>query len=564
MSNGVWKGRETGLTIDAPIVFSSLTLNILALLTPLVILLIFDRVIPFQSYETLTVLTLILCAAAVFELILRRARSVIYNSAAERAAVDNHLKFLSRVTSANVHEFAKSPPATHFENYGAIGRLRDHYSGQNQALAIDVPFTAIFMAMVGLIGGWLVLVPLGCLLAVFVFAAFMKSAQGAIFKSRKDLDARRYAFLAEVLSKISTVKSNTMERQMLRRFEQLQDQSVSTSHRLILFSGVAQTFGSILSQASIAAIGLFGAFLVIQEVIGLAELAACMMLNGRIIQPLTRLITLWVQAEMLTVSRQKLRSMDGFEPVARAGAPIQPLKGNIAFRQIVLDSAAATKPFSKTIRAGSTVLVDSQSDWAMPALIDAVTGQKALKSGSVLLDGLHPSDRQSERGVFSMVALERSPAIFTGTVLDNISAFGGSEQVEQALHFARLLGLERRVFRLPSGYMTQLNTNSVFENDQVNRQLIALVRVLSFRPKVLLMNEPTSVLETAERDALSMCLSELSPKPTILMASPDPRMKRLADDTLTIVSSEDGTVEAWLNDAAADAIAAATLEKGAA
>jgi len=221
-------------------------------------------------------------------------------------------------------------------------------------------------------------------------------------------------------------------------------------------------------------------------------------------------------------------------------------------------------PFSSTVRAGSTVLVDTEFDWAMPALMDAITGQTAVASGSIQIDGLHPMDRQAERGTSALVALERSPAIFSGTVLDNISAFGDADQVERALHFARQLGLERRVFRLPAGYMTQLNDNSVFESDHVNRQLIALVRVLAMQPKLLLMNEPTRVLETTEREALSTCLSELAPRPTILMASPDPRMKRLADATLHVLSPYAAIEAAWHADALDDAEDAVALSRGAA
>lgn len=562
MANGAWRGRAIGLGIDGPILAASLTLNVLSLLTPLTILLIFDRVIPFESYATLTFLTLGLFVAAGLELVLRWARSTVLNVAAERAAVVNHARFLDRVVSANVRDFAKSSPALHLERYSAVARLRDHYSGQNQALAVDVPFTAVFMIMVALIGGWLVLVPLGCLLAVLVFASMMKNVQGSIFDARKTLDERRYTFLSDALSKIVTVKSNTMERQMMRRFELLQDQTVATSHRLILFSGFAQNFGAMVSQLSIAAIGLFGAYLVINGAIGIAELAACMMLNGRIIQPLTRLITLWVQAESIAVSRSKLAEMDDLNAGTGLSVPDQKMHGNIVFRDIVLEGVSDMSPLSASVAAGSKVLIEAPNDWAMPMLIDALTGQSKPKQGSILIDGLMAVDRAAERGSSAMVVLEQSPSVFSGTVLDNISAFGDAEQVERAKYFAKALGLEQRIFRLPAGYLTQLNVNSVFEKDRVNRQLIALVRVLSFQPKVLVMNEPTAVLDTPEREAFSACLACLSPSPTILMASPDPRMKRLADQVL-LLSADTVTKEAeWRADAVADAQAAHQMDRG--
>ncbi|MEM6311722.1 MAG: ABC transporter transmembrane domain-containing protein [Pseudomonadota bacterium] len=564
MSDEVWKGRVVGPKTDGPILAASLAFNVLSMLTPLVILLIFDRVIPFQSFETLTLLTLVLCASAGLELLLRWSRSAVLSAAAEQAAVENQMRFLDRITQANVRDFASTAPALHIERYGSVARLRDHFSGQNQTLAIDLPFTAVFFVMVALIGGWLVLVPLACLLAVLVFAAVMKSAQGSIFDSRKVLDERRYAFLSEVLAKIATVKSNTMERQMTRRFEKLQDQTVNTSHKLILFSGFAQSFGAFVSQLSIAGIGLFGAFLVIQGFIGIAELAACIMLNGRIIQPLTRLVSLRVQSEMLDVSRRMLAKMDVFQLRHVPAQSVQAMRGDIELRKVSFAKGSRTAPVSKRISAGSTVLIDANHDWVMPVLTDAITGQASPHSGTILVDGLLPIDRIAERGPSALVVLERSPAIFSGTVLDNISAFGDSAQVERAKFFAQALGLERRIFRQPAGYLTELNTNNIFEKDRTNRHLIALVRVLALQPKILLLNEPTSVLETPEREALSRCLANLQWNPTIVMASPDPRMKRLADDVLPIRLADETAIESWDADARADARAARLLETGAA
>ncbi|WP_420864005.1 ABC transporter transmembrane domain-containing protein [Algirhabdus cladophorae] len=564
MYKKAWKGRVAGIRTDVPILAASFTLNVLAMLTPLAILLIFDRVIPFQAFETLTVLTLLLCVSAALEFVLRWSRSCVLSVAAERAAVENHMQFLNRVTEANVKDFAQVPAALHTERHGAIAKLRDHFSGQNQALAIDLPFTAVFFAMIALIGGWLVLVPLTSLSAILIFAAIMKSAQGSIFDQRKTLDERRYAFLADVLSKIATVKSNTMERQMTRRFERLQDQTVETSYKLIIFSGFAQSFGSIISQLSIAGIGLFGAFLVIQSYFGIAELAACMMLNGRIIQPLTRLVSLRVQSEMLSVSRQMLGKMDALDKPYIPATPVQSLRGDIILRKVILDEAGRSQPVTKEINSGSTVLVDSRHDWAMPALIDVITGQASPHGGSVLIDGLMANDRIAERGASALVVLERVPAIFTGTILDNISAFGDAEQVECAKHYAQKLGLERRIFRQPAGYLTELNTNNIFEKDRVNRQLISLVRVLALKPKILLMNEPTGCLETPEREALSKCLADLPWQPTILMASPDPRMKRLADDVLSIATSKDASIATWDADAQADKAASRKPARGAA
>lgn len=557
-------GRIKRTRRNIPLWAASISLNILSLLMPISILLIFDRVIPFQSTETLRMLLLILLVGATIELILRWSRCVLLNVSAEEAAVINYQNFMGKVLFANPVQFTSSPRSTYFERFVAISQMRDHHSGENQTLSIDLPFTLLFATMIGLIGGPLVLVPLGAFCVVLIFTGFMKRAQWALFSGRKTIDTRRYAFLAELLSNMATIKSNRMERQMTRRFEMLEEQTVGISQRLIQFSGLSQNFSAVFSQLTVSALGLFGAFLVIRETIGIAELAACMLLNGRIIQPLSKLMTLWVQSENVALSRAKLDEMDAIESQRPPRKPLPPIKGEVAFSNVSMarlsGSGMAIAGVSFSVGTGATVLVEALNSWTINALFEGLAGQRRPTSGSIIIDGVSAADRVTQRGRHALVVLESEPAILSGSLLENLAAFGDAEQVERAKYFSARLGLENRIHRLPMGYNTKLNTGTAFEKDPVNRQLIALTRALALEPSLLIMKEPTAVLDTPEREALSHCLAGLSPRPTILMASPDPRMKRLADHTITLTSPED----LWHQDAAADAALARKLKQGAA
>jgi len=561
-------GSVSTLGISIPLGAASFSLNILALLMPISILLIFDRVIPFQSSDTLRMLTLALLISAGMELVLRWSRSVLLSFSAENAAVSNYQRFMSKVLRANTVAFSKEPSSTYFERYTAIAQLRDHHSGQNQTLAIDLPFTVLFAVMIGLIGGWLFLVPAGALCAVLIFAIFMKRAQWVLFGARKTLDTRRYAFLSELLSNMATIKANRMERQMTRRFEMLESQTVDISRKLIQFSGLAQSFGAIFSQLAVASMGLLGAYLVIQNTIGIAELAACMLLNGRIIQPLTKLMTLWVQSENVAVSRARLNEIETVVANKESVTTREPLKGKIEVSRVSVKrlngSGASFAHTSFEASKNGAVLIDASDSWMVYALFDAVAGQRETDQGEILIDGLPAVDRVYQRGKGALVVLETEPAILSGTLLENLSAFGDAEQIEQAKKIAASLGLEKRIHRLPKGYNTKLNTGTMFEKDPVNRQLIALTRALAVQPSILLMNEPTAILDTPERQAFADCLKSLSPRPTMIFSSPDPRMKKIADTTVRLDPLESPDIADWVQDAQRDRMEALMQQRGAA
>ncbi len=560
--------RRTKLRMGIPLLAASLSLNILSLLVPITVLLIFDRIIPFQSTETLRILTWALVIGAGLELALRWARSVLLTTAAEESAVTRQRQFLEQVLNANPIRFAQDTASTYFDRYMAINQLREHQSGQSQTLVIDLPFTILFALMIGLIGGWLVLVPVAAFCIVFVFAGVMKHLQWSLFERRKALDTRRYAFLSALLSSLSTVKANRMEPQMARRFELLEDQTVDVSRKLILFSGFAQSFGAVFGQIMVAAMGLLGAYLVIQNMIGIAELAACMLLNGRIIQPLTKIMAIWVQSESVALSRRKLREMERISQQPPSLVGHNKLKGDLRAQGLCLshpqNKETASRPVDFHVPAGTGILIEAEESWMVDALFATILGNQQPDVGSCLIDEAATTERPVPVGRDGIVALERDPAILSANLLDNLTAFGGAETAEHAKQIAAALGLEQRIHRLPEGYNTLLGKGSSFESDPVNRQLISLTRALALRPRILLMNEPSSVLDAPERQALATCLKTLSPRPTLVIASPDPRMRQLTNQSAQLGNLQTSDLRQWQQDARLDTDEACRVKRGAA
>lgn len=545
---GVSFSRRRSWILDRSVLLASLGINLLSLATPLAVLLVFDQVIPNASMETLLVLAIGLVVVSGLEFLFQYSRSTILGYAAARTAVQNHLLYLSRILNANTVSFGKSDAATHLEQYAAVGTLRNQHAGEAQTLIIDLPFAATFILMIWLVGGPLVWVPITSFASIVIFAVLIKRSQRRIFVRRQTLDQRRYSFLAEVLSNIVVAKANTMERQFMRRFEMLQSKSAETSEELIRLTGLSQSFGAILGQVAVAATGILGAYLVIHSAIGIAELAACMLLNGRVIQPSMRILKLWVQTEATRNAMGKLDAVLAL-PTNKVSNTMHKPSGRIEFKnvsaprdqagdQIFADLTAKAKP-------GEFVLVKGAEELAIPELFSMILGQTKVGSGHIYLDGYLPQDRATERGQRSIVALNRQPVIFSGTIIENISAFGTGEHVERAKALSSALGLERRVHRLPEGYNTPLNSGSFFERDASNCQLISLVRALVLQPSLLLMDEPSAVLETPEREALSKCLSSLENRPTLLVASPDPRLQKLADQTITLEPNTSNDIQIW-------------------
>lgn len=552
-----------GPRVGTSAVLATLSLNMLALAMPLVILQIFDRVISNTSVHTLVLLILGLFIVIAFETILRTARVVLLSSVSETYELAQTAKFVDRTLAADPTSYAKTTEAEHLERFAAIGKLRDFYAGQGRLASIELPFAVLFIAMIGLIGGWLIVVPILGVILLLWFTGVLVRYQETIFEERNTLDARRYAFLIEVLSQIGSIKLNTMEKQMLRRFEMMQSKSTDNSRWTILFSGLSQSFGAVYAQAALVSLGLFGGFLVIRGNIGMAELAACMLLNGRTIQPFVKMLGVWAQSESIAASEKKLRAALTIKAPALVDDQQPALSsGRIDIEDLTISYAESASPviqnLSATVSPGDCLSIIGEDGTGKMTLLKVIMGEMKPEAGRVLVDGEPVSAVWPPRGKGGITMVGMKPVIFNGTILQNISAFGDGESIERALEVSRALGLEDHVHRLPMGYNTALGENSRFFLDASSQKLVALVRAFVVQPKVLVLHDPTYGVDHKARLKLVEHITEGLGDMTVVAVTHDDLLIGASEDTVLLKNREH---EDWDADLRADTLDAHQVSK---
>ena len=551
--------------LGASVILSSLCINLLALALPMVVLQVFDRVIPFEAYETLSLLFIGLCVVAVLDFALKWARLVLLGHAGEKFELDLSERFISRSLNADPAAYDKTSTGDHFERLNALTQLRDYYCGQGRLSAIDLPFSAIFIIMIALIGGWLVLVPLAGLALLFGFKAVLQQAQAPVFEKRKTLDGRRYSFLIECLSQILTVKADTMGPQLLRRYEVLQDQSVKISEKLIRLSGLSQSFGALFSQASVAAMGLFGAFLVIHGQIGVAELAACMLLNGRTVQPLLKMLSHWAQSESVGSALARIEEIGNLPQRETFGIRKNDVRGQLTFEDVSAapggDHKRAFSDVSFNLEAGAVLGIIGDEGAARDAMMRMILSEEEPETGQIRIDGNPVRFYSEARGPGGIVYLDQNPVMFSGTLLENISCFGEGDAIERSLRISKELGLEKTVHRMPMGYSTTLGPTGEIASNLALMQTIALVRALTLTPALLLFNNAASAMDDSAVSRLAECLRALKGKTSLLIASEHRQLSALADQTVLLAGQRQQDFSLWDEDAEADAIVATQTRK---
>lgn len=562
---GALKNKNSILTrgplIGPTLIIGSLSINLLALALPLVLLQIFDRIIPNASLDTLTVLFFSLLIALGMELALKVCRILLLCDASAKYETDLTVAACKKVVETDSFSFSRETSGTYFDRFAAIGQMRDHYGGQGRLLAMDMPFTVLFVGLIWYIAGWLVLVPLGCLATIFLASLLIRLMQIPVLAQRQSIDRRRNSFLLEVLNGITTIKVLAAEDQMLRRFERLQDQSSSASHAMIWVASISQTFGVFVGQGAVVAMAAFGAFLNITGTIGMAELAACMLLNGRTIQPMLKLLGLWAQRESTSAARRKLKELDELPSVTPVKRKQQDFEPRVVFDKVTLHPQGRAKPvfehLSFRVEPGQIATIIGPDGGGKTSVMRMLLGEQEPTEGLVSIGRINPNLLSDRRGIGEIAYVDQDPVIFKGTILQNLSLFGDRARQDAAIHAAQKLGLHAEILRMPMGYETEIGPGANIVLPVGVRQKICLARCFGRRPSLILLNNPASAIDGQAREDVAKTIRSLKGQATIILVSR--RLMETEDIDVEInlssgspVVTASASLRAWYQDAEAE------------
>lgn len=518
---------------------AALVINLLSLALPITLLQVYDRVLPHNSIPTLTLLVLGVMGALMLEAVLRLGRAYISSLSAAKFEHDSAQKAVGHLLAASLTDYDRTAPGLHLQRLNSLNMLRDFYSGQAIGAIVDLPFIVLFLALIAVIGGELVIVPLGILVAFFLTAMVLGGQLRKALDARSQSDERRYNFIIETLTGIHTIKSMAMENLMIRRHEQLQTQCASDDLVAARSAHAAVNASATFSMLTMVLVASIGSVLVIGGNLTVGGLAACTMLAGRSIQPLQRAMSLWTQFQNIRVARQRVNELFEIEEEDKAGAADMPLlDGKIELLNVAFSHADGKKIFENldlVIEPGDSVAITGDNGTGKTTLLWLLMGALRPDRGEILLDGKKPADYTAESTRRQIAYLPQHGVMFKGTILENITGFRKEIGVERVIEIARRLGLDDIVMRMPQGYDTEVGGQASETLPRGVKQRIAVARALIDYPRIVLFDEANSSLDIAGDNIMASLMLELKKHCTLVMVSHRPSLIALANKQYRLV-----------------------------
>jgi len=388
---------------------------------------------------------------------------------------------------------------------------------------------------------------------VFTFLHYQRKLT-TLTRDMRERGADLGSFLVDTVMGMRVVTSLRAGDHEVRRFEQRNGAFVAAMLRMQLTSFMTGALPGTLLTASTSAVILYGGYMIIDGTMSIGTLVAFMTYQGRLFAPIQVLMGLTSGLASTRVSLARIFELFDTRPEVTEkpdAIPLDGVRNGISFEQISMryNRDPVLVDVDLFVPQGSFCAILGPSGAGKSTLADLMVRYLDPDAGRVLIDGLDIRDLKLSDLRREIILVDQTPYLFNDSIAANIAfAMPGVSQaeIEAAAHAA---GLQELIARLPEGYATRTGERGLALSVG-ERQRIALARALLRRPSILILDEPSSALDSDTERLVAEGLRHQLPDATIIVITHKPALAAMADRIVTV---RQGRVEVHGKTAFADA-----------
>lgn len=524
----------------AQVLLASFFVQIFALVTPLAFQVVIDKVLTHRSQSTLIVMLVALAGVALFEAVLSGLRHYLLTHTTQRVDVELGARLFQHLMRLPMSFFQSRRAGDIMAAMRELETARNFLTGQALTAWLDLLFALVFLAVMFYYSPLLTLVVVA-FLPIFFGASYLVSP--LLRKKLEDkfaLGADNQAFLVETVGAIETLKSQAVETNWQRRWEDRLVRFAVTAFESGRTGNWTNQLTNFASKALTVILLGVGAMQVIDGNLTVGGLIAFNMLSGRVNAPIIKLSTLWQEVQQTRVAIKRLATIMDATPEpgsASDGAGRSPLRGHVSFDRVSFayqaNGVQVLSDVSFSIASGEVIGVVGVSGAGKTTLIRLLQRLYTTTSGRVFIDGIDLATVDASWLRRQIGVVSQDSSLMNLSVRDNIAISDPSLSLEGVIAAAELAGAHDFINALPQGYNTVIGERgSLLSGGQ--RARIAIARALATNPRLLLLDEATASLDYESERVIHDNLQQICAGRTVFIVAHRLSTLRLADRILVL------------------------------
>lgn len=376
---------------------------------------------------------------------------------------------------------------------------------------------------------------------------------GTIVKKSQPLFKRQQNYLGKVNGHVEEMYGGHLVVQAFDRadesiatFEELNDELYNSAWKSQFFSGLMMPLMNFVGNLGYAAICVLGGYLTIQGRISVGDIQAFIQYVRSFTQPISQIANISnVLQQTAAAAERVFEFLEEEEEIADPDQPLDPsvVEGEVAFAHVKFGydpSKIIIHDFSAIIQPGQRVAIVGPTGAGKTTMVKLLMRFYDVTEGAILLDryDLRQFSRDGLRSLFGMVL--QDTWLYHDTIMENIRYGRLSATDDEVIAAAKAAGVHRFIRTLPDGYNTVLSEDA--DNiSQGQKQLLTIARAILSDPKILILDEATSSVDTRTEQKIQRAMNTLMEGRTSFVIAH--RLSTIRDSDLILVMRDGDIVE---------------------
>lgn len=522
------------------VLIATLMINLLSLAMPLFMMAVYDVVIPSASVNQLMYLVSGVGIAIGIEWLFRRVRSQVMAHAAGRIDYMIGTAGFRQVLMLPIPMSENEPLGAQISHLQEFESIREFFAGPLGETMIDLPFVVLSLAVIAMLSGWLVMVPITAAAVLMLMAMSVSPFIKRTFSNSGGSKTRQQRFLIEAVSGMRAIKFAGAEKVWIDRFSALSAASAISDFRIAMLNNLVQTLGRIIMLAAGIAVVGFGADQVMNNGLSIGALVASMALGWRVLGPFQSVIMLLNRATQIKSSLRQINHLMRIPPERIAGRipPKRTFKGRISFMGVGYRHAPDADPALNGVTfecaPGEVVAITGPNGAGKTTVANLASGLYKPQMGSVLLDAIDIRQIDAIDIRQNIGLVPQNSEMLYGTVAQNLRLSVPYATDAELVEAAKMADIDYAIMKLPDGYETRLTERVVSELPEGFKQKLAISRALLRKPPILIFDEPGQMLDERGDNAFLDAVKKLRGTCTIVIITHRPSHMRAADRLIVL------------------------------
>ncbi len=387
----------------------------------------------------------------------------------------------------------------------------------------------------------LVILPISMLLIGFV----MKHSQ-KYFRGQQEYLGNVNGQVEEVYSGHGIIKAFNKEESVIGSFDETNDKLYDSAWKSQFFSGMMMPIMQFIGNLGYVVVAIMGGFLTIKKTIEVGDIQSFIQYVRTFTQPIQQIAQVANMLQMTAAASERVFEFleeEEEDQVAEHPVSVENLEGNVSFEHVHFGyntDKIIINDFSADVKEGQKIAIVGPTGAGKTTMIKLLMRFYDVNGGSIKIDGHDVRDfnRSELRQMFGMVL--QDTWLFNGSIRDNIKYGKLDATDEEVIQAAKAAHVHQFVKTLPGGYDMELNeeANNV---SQGQKQLLTIARAILADPKILILDEATSSVDTRTEVLIQKAMDNLMKGRTSFVIAH--RLSTIRDADLILVMKDGDIVE---------------------